>query len=98
MKFVATTGRVKFLPALHSVKSTKVAHLFYNLTINILHIRLKSQQNSNNNAYFIDSENSCVLCAFIVLNFRSENEFFLANFMSACERALLYRLSALKRK
>ena len=48
MKFVATTGRVKFLPALHSVKSTKVAHLFYNLTINILHIRLKSQQNSNN--------------------------------------------------
>ena len=66
MKFVATTGRVKFLPALHSVKRTKVAHLFYNLTINILHIRLKSQQNSNNNAYFIDSENSCVLCAFIV--------------------------------
>ena len=28
MKFVATTGHMKFLPALHSVKSTKLAHLF----------------------------------------------------------------------
>ena len=27
MNFVVTTGRMNLLPALHSVKSTKVAHL-----------------------------------------------------------------------